>query len=92
MNWQPIETAPTDVRVIFWLEPLDLANRDFCGLSGVFLGRFKSWPALSKATHWMPLPGCPSDFSETPPKSIASRLDSVARRTRRISWVCSFRG
>lgn len=66
--WRPIETAPRDEEVFFWLVPkrpeeayLDTSGNPIVSGHRPYLhrGRVNSWPALSKATHWMPLPPAP---------------------------------
>lgn len=60
-NWQPIETAPRNTKVLLYSPPENLSNhpdqrhdirvsapRDFC------------W-----ATHWMPLPEPPNESGAT---------------------------
>jgi hypothetical protein len=68
--WQPIETAPTNEAVDFWIVPktaaesyVDTSGKPIVSRSSSphrFTGRFKTWGALYKATHWMPLPPPPS--------------------------------
>lgn len=47
-SWQPIETAPTEGKSIYWVVPLT-AEETYRDSSG-----------NPKATHWMPLPAAPS--------------------------------
>jgi len=67
-QWQPIETAPREEIVHFWIVPktADETYRDTSGdpivcnhVPYLHKGRYASWGALSKATHWMPLPQAP---------------------------------
>lgn len=70
MNWQPIDTAPRYGMALFWVVP-KTADEAYCDTSGnpitytdpsgwVFMGRYRTWSAMSKATHWMPLPTRPA--------------------------------
>jgi len=70
-GWQPIETAPKDEIVDFWIVPLS-PEESFVDTSGkpIFAtgpgrrhtGRLKTWGALYKATHWSrPLPSPPPE-------------------------------
>lgn len=67
--WQPIETAPTEGKAIYWIVPLPAEEtyRDSSGnpvvakfepYAAILLHR--GWSSLSKATHWMPIPRTPS--------------------------------
>jgi hypothetical protein len=67
--WQPIETAPKDREVLFWVEPLSTEEtyRDTSGnpiTSGteprMMLCRFGRWSSLSKATRWADVPDSPA--------------------------------
>jgi hypothetical protein len=68
-GWQPIETCPRDQEVFFWLVP-KTAEESYADTSGWPIvshhapywrrGRWQSWGALSKPTHWMPLPDPPA--------------------------------
>jgi len=64
MEWQPIETAPTNVGVLLY-EP-DTHER--AGSITVGMARWgwsndcvSNWSENSWATHWMPLPSPPGD-------------------------------
>ncbi len=63
MEWQPIETAPKDRRILLW-------NGDFIA-SGAYEGGVidgfimhrdvdDDW-SIDEPTHWMPLPAPPTD-------------------------------
>lgn len=67
--WQPIETAPHDREVLFWVVPLsaDETYRDTSGnpiTSGekprMMFCRFGRWSSLSKAIYWADVPGSPT--------------------------------
>lgn len=68
LPWQPIETAPRDEQVFFWVVTRT-AEESYCDSSGkpivskhepyLHQGKLKSWGATSKATHWMPIPKDP---------------------------------
>jgi hypothetical protein len=71
--WQPIETAPRNAEVFFWIVPktpeesyTDSSGKPIVGDFQPFLhrGKFKTWGGLSKATHWMPLPTPPRATGE----------------------------
>lgn len=73
-QWQPIETAPREEEVFFWIVPktaeesyTDTSGRSICSTAPPYLhrGKWKTWNSLSKATHWMPLPARPPS-KETP--------------------------
>jgi Protein of unknown function (DUF551) len=65
-EWQPIETAPSDIVVDFWLDwapdckalnpPLAIDNPE-----RRFRGKKRCWGSNYTATHWMPLPEPPKD-------------------------------
>ena len=68
-GWQPIETAPKDADVFFWVVPktpdeayTDTSGKPICVQHPPYLlrGKLRTWGALSKATHWMPLPVPPA--------------------------------
>lgn len=67
--WQPIETAPHDREVLFWVVPLsaDETYRDTSGnpiTSGekprMMFCCFGRWSSLSKAIYWADVPGSPT--------------------------------
>lgn len=69
-EWHPIETAPRDVDALFWVRPTtkedggwfaDTSGNPILskGEGGIQMTRYGRWSALSKATHWMPLPAAP---------------------------------
>lgn len=71
-EWQPIETAPKEEEVFFWVVP-KTAGESYCNTSGAPIfsthpprlhrGKFKTWSSLEKATHWMPMPPSPVGVS-----------------------------
>ena len=68
MNWQPIETAPKEGKCMFWLEFSDDSKHlnpplEFSPWSKdqIFIGQFRRWASIYKATHWMPLPDPPKE-------------------------------
>lgn len=73
-EWQDITTAPRDGTALFWIVP-KTAEESYCDtdgkpIVGVFraylkMGSYNCWGALSKATHWMPLPSPPVDEGTT---------------------------
>jgi hypothetical protein len=70
VEWQPIETAPAEGESLFYVVPREpheqpLFERRDKGVVQtwkpyVFLGRYRTWSCLAKATHWMPLPDPPA--------------------------------
>lgn len=74
--WQPIETLTDPDREVFlWCVPktvdetyVDTSGRPIVSNHQPYLhrGKLKSWGALSKATHWMPLPDPPTGTGEPP--------------------------
>lgn len=78
--WRSIDSAPRDEYLMFWIVPLGVDDC-YTDTSGnpiridfkphIMLNKYGRWSALSKATHWMPLPIPPND------KDLARRaLDS----------------
>lgn len=74
--WQPIETAPKDIDVFFWVIP-KTAEESYVDTSGNPIisphdncyrvtGKFGCWSSLYKATHWMPHPAPPASHLPTP--------------------------
>ena len=68
-GWMPIESAPKDERVFFWIVPLERheARLDSSGnpiisnhKSYRHEGKFGTWGGLSKAILWHPLPPPPT--------------------------------
>ena len=58
--WHAIKLAPPDYVCLFWLEWAD----DVTAIwepEHYFIGKRGAWPAVCKATHWMPLPSEPND-------------------------------
>lgn len=88
VTWQPIETAPKDEDVDFWIVPLT-PEESFVDSSGNSIfsagpprrhtGRLRSWGSLYKATHWMPLPQPPAPPASAPPETTE---DDLTRRDR----------
>lgn len=86
--WRPIETAPKDEEVMFWIRPLT-KDEAWCNTSGqpivvdsppqLFVGKHGRWSSLWTATHWLPLPAGPR--LETVPvaysKSQQKRLETM---------------
>jgi hypothetical protein len=74
-GWQPIETAPREDEVFFWIVP-KIADETYVNTSGQAIisnaapylhrGKWKSWGSLSKPTHWMPLPAPPMASPASP--------------------------
>lgn len=74
-KWREIETAPRDCVALFWVVPKEPAE-SYCDTSGkpivakfepyLHRGRFGTWSALSKATHWMPAREIPAPPSGAP--------------------------
>lgn len=62
IEWQPIETAPKDGRVIlaWWSEEYMETIRYHDG-EWVWSHDYDSWNDNFKPTHWMPRPAPPSD-------------------------------
>lgn len=67
--WQPIETAPRDVELFFWIVPktteeawLDTSGNSIFTTHAPFMKRCKygCWSSLSKAIYWMHLPSPPA--------------------------------
>lgn len=71
-NWQPINTAPKNDVVLFWVRPktepearargiVDTDNRVVLGLGPerLFMGKFQCWSSLETADWWMPVPTPP---------------------------------
>lgn len=82
-GWQPIETAPRDEEVFFWVVPktpeeafIDTSGKSIFGTHGPHWhrGRLKTWSSLSKATHWMPLPAPPDG---RPSEAAVGRLPAL---------------
>lgn len=74
-DWQPISTPPDEkAKCLFWVVPLE-AHEAYTSSNGkpivanflphVHMGLYRSWSALSKATHWMPLPSSPNQTDTT---------------------------
>jgi hypothetical protein len=75
MTWQPIETAPTEVRLLLWCadELSDPDNRMVKRPKGIVFGIVTTYPGLPNEprgeglsgqwtfTHWMPLPEPPAE-------------------------------
>lgn len=59
-DWQPIETAPKETRVLVW-RPRETDENDAHAGVDIFLGKYW-WHSRfhQQPTHWMPLPGPPS--------------------------------
>lgn len=85
MTWQPIETAPRDADLLFWVVSKS-AEEAYVDSSGkpivshapprLHRGRFGSWSALSKATHWRPLPEPPPTLDELRPV-VSDFVDAI---------------
>jgi hypothetical protein len=66
--WQPIETAPRDREVLFWIVPLS-PEETYTDTSGnpivsnapphLLLCRYGRWSSISKASHWADVPRAP---------------------------------
>jgi hypothetical protein len=71
--WQPIETAPRDREVLFWIVPLS-PEETYTDTSGnpivsnapphLLLCRYGRWSSISKASHWADVPRAPVTKSE----------------------------
>ena len=68
MNWQPIETAPKNDKVMFIAiavgvkvtpESVPYTTDPWCVWQDVNRGEFVRWPHRFRPTHWMPLPEPP---------------------------------
>lgn len=76
-GWRPIESAPRDVELLFWIRP-KTGEETYHDTSGnpildrgkphAKLCKFKCWPSLWTATHWRfpdPPPAAPAPESAT---------------------------
>lgn len=65
-GWLPIETAPTDGRVVIGFDPIDAEDRE-SPLGGIEFMRMVDgeWrdpeTCLMRPTHWLPLPSPPTE-------------------------------
>jgi len=64
-EWQPIETAPKDEVLWFWVRPktseeayIDVDGESIfrAGPPRLFTGKYKTWSALETSEHWMRIP------------------------------------
>ena len=96
-SWQPIETAPKDREVLFWVVPLSAEEtyRDTSGnpiTSGaqprVMFCRFGHWSSLSKATHWADVPtGCLSETKSEEPEPEPTDALTLEQLTAAIAFT-----
>jgi hypothetical protein len=88
-GWQPIATCPHDADVFFWLVP-KTADESYTDTSGKPIvsdhapywkrGRWLSWGALSKPTHWRPMFAPPrADAREAPQEEKAEDKTTESR-------------
>jgi hypothetical protein len=70
MDWQPIETAPRDERVVLLWCPY---VRNLYGVLGEFAVGCSEDRIFNAATHWMPLPS-PPDEAAGPAIARSNRL------------------
>jgi hypothetical protein len=86
-GWQPISTAPKDgTKVLVWSErDKEIFACAFeCGTwqTGV-------WPSnKAELTHWMPLPGMPSEPPRTSVPRLAAALEVAVRGLELMSTLC----
>lgn len=64
MNWQPIETAPNDTRILFYSQGVVAIGSYFVAPNGVRLLEMDDlehddWMDGHPPAHWMPLPAPP---------------------------------
>lgn len=74
-EWRDIASAPTDCDALFRVVP-KTAEEAYLDTSGnsifstarprLFMGRYKCWSSLEKATHWMPLPSVTLEAESSP--------------------------
>src|SRR3954464_4715084 len=71
-GWRPITSVPNGYdEFIFWLEPKS-ADESYVDTNGNpivargpamrFIGKYRAWSSLQKATHWQPLPDAPEQL------------------------------
>lgn len=69
-EWKPIETAPRDIKAMFWIRPSTIEDGKYftdtsgkpiivCAEPQLHIGGYGTWSSLWVATHWMPLPSGP---------------------------------
>ncbi len=80
MNWQSIETVPTDGTPVLLYSPDARDPQIFVGVcyEGEWFDYWREdgcWPIDAEATHWMPLPDKPLSPS---PQSLVPNLDNPA--------------